>query len=83
MAADEALEKITFELVPQDETRLTIPVPSLGRSELSVGRGDRCIVRFTESYVSRNHARLVLEAGRLFLVPLSRDEPVALRAPRL
>ena len=73
MATDD-VEKITFELVPSDETRLTIPVPHMGRSELSVGRGDRCIVRFTESYVSRNHARLVLEAGRLFLVPLSRDE---------
>ena len=59
-------------LVPLREDYPKIRFP--GGGALLMGRSSTCDVRFEEAYISRRHARLVADAGRAFLVRLTRDD---------
>ena len=54
-------EEVRFELVPGNPERSVIHVPHMGRKDYTIGRGEKCLVRFRESYVSRVHAQVVLD----------------------
>ena len=73
----------TFALVPRlAGTRPIIRLPASG--EVTVGRSAEVQIQLNYAFISRRHARLIVEAGRAYVVPLCRDnlvtvngEPVA------
>ncbi|KAJ1453679.1 hypothetical protein M885DRAFT_523943 [Pelagophyceae sp. CCMP2097] len=67
--------RLRLEPAKGSQAVIELPTPS---GEVTVGRGDKCVVKFNKSYVSRLHATLFLERDRCFLVPMCGDATLIL-----